>query len=82
MIRIHSQTVCTCFGGFAKDLGDRRASGKKGQGLVRIHAEGFPGADYLGLEYVKSLKGRKAAQEGSHLLSPHQAPEREQGTET
>lgn len=45
-------------------------------------AEGFPGADYLGLEYAKSLKGRKVAQEGSHLLAPHQAHGRQQGAET
>lgn len=46
------------------------------------HAEGFSEADYPGLEYAKSLKGRKVAQEGSHLLAPHQAPGIEQGAET
>ena len=46
------------------------------------HAEGFPGADYLGLGYAKSLKVRKVAQEGSHLLAPHQVPGRQHGAET
>jgi hypothetical protein len=35
-MRMHSQTVCTCFGGFANDLGDKRARVQRDQDLARI----------------------------------------------